>query len=136
MKRREIEIIDIRDDDLLYRRIPGRHFQLDRRIDFATYFRSKSATPDPEISVNLAHLTTPEETLAAAPSPDFGLGELTAGEVRALGFTVRHQPTKKNRAHCLIEGVKTETDCAELRDITRIKIRPEDNPMHSKNNLV
>lgn len=135
MKRREMEIVEISDDDLLYRRIPPTDFRLDGSIVYSTYTKSeqsepgqpKRAVPDPEISVDLASRTTKEWTVAAGHSRKvpFGLGELTAGEVRALGFTVRHQPTRENKAHCLIEGLKTETDCAMLRDITRIIIRPE-----------
>jgi hypothetical protein len=123
-KQREYEIVEISDDDLLYRRIPARHFRLDGRIDYSTYIRSKSATPDPHISVDLARLTTPEKTLGAAPSPEFGLGVLKAGDARELGFIVRHDPSNTNRAHYVIEGAKTDKDCAELTDITHILIGP------------
>lgn len=132
--KRTFEIIEISDDDLLYRRIPPTDFRLDGSILASTYTTSgssapgqpKRAVPDPHISVDLSRRTTKERTVATGHSRKvaFGLGELTAGEVRALGFTIRHNPSKENRAHCLIEGVKTETHCAQLRDITRIIIRP------------
>jgi len=134
MNRQQFEIVEIDDDDLLYRRLPHWDFRLDGSIVASTYTTSEQSSPgqpirtvpDPHISVDLARLTTKERTRAAEHSRKipFGLGELTVGEVRALGFTVRHDPSRKNKAHCLIEGLKTETDCAMLRDITRIIIRP------------
>ena len=47
-----------------------------------------------------------------------------AGDVRKLGFTVRHEPNEKNRAHTLIEGVKTEADCYLLAEIAQVHTLP------------
>jgi len=113
----------IGDDDLLYRRFHRSHLRRDGSIAYAAYLLPRTTTPDPEISVNLARRTTPEETLAAAP-PVFGLGVLSARDVRRLGFTVRHKPTRGNNAHCIIEGAKTETDCARLAEVTRVHTLP------------
>ncbi len=128
------DIVQIDDDDLLYRRVPPHHFRRDGRISPGTYARTESqgpgqpriVKPDTEISVDLARFITPEETVAAGHSPEakYGLGVLKVGDVRKLGFTVRHQPTKNNYAHCVIEGVESEIDRTKLRDITRIIIRP------------
>ncbi len=124
-KEQESDIDQISDDDLLYRRFHRANLRRDGRITYAAYIRRKPPPPipDSEISVNLASRTTPEETLAAA-QPIFGLGILRVGDVRKLGFTVRHKPSRNNLAHCIIEGVKTEADCARLADITRVHTLP------------
>jgi hypothetical protein len=119
----ENDVGQIRDDDLLYRRFHYTSLRRDGSISYAAYMRPKTTTPDPEISVNLARETTPEDTLAAAP-PVFGLGVLRAGDVRKLGLTVRYNPSRKNRAYCLIEGAKTEVDCDLLAGITHVHTFP------------
>ena len=64
--------------------------------------------PDPQISVDLARLTTPQATLVRAPRPGFGLGVLVARDPRSLGLTVRHHPLPDNAAHSLIEGQRPD----------------------------
>lgn len=121
---RENDADQVDDDDLLYRRFHYTALRRDGRISFDAYLRRKPTTmPDPEISVDLARLTTPEKTLAAAP-PGFGLGELRAGDARRLGFKVSYKPTQKNKAHCIIEGAETEADCDRLAEITRVHTPP------------
>ena len=121
--------IEIKDDDVLYRRI----FRLWRDDPFVmptAYMIPKTEdTPDPELSVDLARLTTPAKTLSDGP-PGFGLGELTVGDVRELGFTVRYKPDleRGNLAHCVIEGVKTIEDCEALANRTRVHTRPTNRP--------
>ena len=122
-KEQENDTDQISDDDLLYRRFHYTSLRRDGSIAPAVYTRPKTSIPDPEISVNLARKTTPEKTLAAAP-PVFGLGVLKAGDVRRLGFTIRYDPNPKNRAHCIIEGVKTEVDCYLLAGITQVHTLP------------
>ena len=117
--------VQIIDDDLLYRRLYYRSIRDDGSISPAAYTLPRTTKPDPEISVDLARLTTPARTLAAAEKPQlFGLGVLKASDVRNLGFIVRHQPTQKNYAHCIIEGAKTETDCDRLAEITQVHTPP------------
>lgn len=115
---------EISDDDLLYRRFHRKSLRRDGRLTLATYTLPKTSIPDPEISVDLERLTTPEKTLAAALPGLFGLGVLSAGDVRRLGFTVRYQPIPGNDAHCIIEGVKTEEDCDRLAEVTRVHTLP------------
>lgn len=124
-KERESDTEQIDDDELLYRRFHPQNLRRDGRISYALYMRRKPPPPipDPEISVDLARQTMPEKTLAAA-QPIFGLGILRVGDVRRLGFIVRYQPSRNNRAHCIIEGAKTETDCARLAEITRVHTPP------------
>lgn len=114
---------EIGDDDLLYRRLIPWGVTPDGTLSSAIYMRSKPRRPDPEISVDLATLTTPEQTLDAGP-PGFGLGVLKVSEVRKLGFTVRRAPSRDNPAHCIIEGVETKGDCDRLARITQIQTPP------------
>jgi hypothetical protein len=80
--------------------------------------------PDPNISVDLARLTTPEETAARGPKPGFGVGRLVAGEVRALGLAVRHDPIEGNPANALIEGAMTRLHCHLLAQATTVVLLP------------
>lgn len=119
------DAVQITDDDLLYRRFYYKSIRRDGRITAAAYIQSRTNTPDPEISVDLARLTTPEKTLAAAPPGGiFGLGVLKVGDVRRLGFTVHYNPSRENTAHCIIVGAKTEADCDRLAEITRVHTLP------------
>ncbi len=126
-KKREYDVEPIRDDDLLYRRFHPTSLRLDGTVDSSAFTKHNSGEPDPEISVDLARKTTPEKTLAAVPPRlvnVLGLAVLKAGDVRRLGFTVRHDPKPKNGAHSLIEGVKTEVDCYLLAQITQVHTLP------------
>lgn len=124
--------VQISDDDLLYRRFYYKSVRRDGSITPAAYTLPRTTIPDPEISVDLARLTTPARTLGAVDKSVFGLGELKAGDVRKLGFTIRYQPIEENRAqgieenpaHCIIEGVKTEEDCDHLAEITHVHTLP------------
>src|SRR5690348_2209945 len=101
-KKREDDVEPIRDDDLLYRRFHPLSLRLDGSVDYSAFTKHNSGEPDPEISVDLARKTTPEKTLADVPRAlvnVLGLGVLKAGDVRRLGFTVCHDPKRRNRAH-------------------------------------
>jgi hypothetical protein len=118
---------EISDDDLLYRRLAPQGVEPDGTLNNAIFMKSKPPNePDPEISVDLARLTTPEKTLAAAPPAlGLGLGQLKVGDVRKLGFTVSRAPSKKNPAHCVIIGLKTSDDYDRLTEITTPVIYPK-----------
>ena len=124
-KEQENDADQIHDDDLLYRRFHYTSLRRDGRITPAAYMRPKTRTPDPEISVNVASKATPEETLAVVEAKEcFGLAVLKVGDVRRLGFTVHYDPSKRNKAHCLIEGVETEMDCFRLAEISQVHTIP------------
>ena len=78
----------------------------------------RDGRPDPEISVDLARLTTESESLARAPSPQFRLGRLRVGDVRALNLTVTHMPTEDNPSHCVILGNTQKATCRKLAELT------------------
>lgn len=112
-------------EDRLYRRL-ARDVVKEGSVNRGSYyFRGQ---PDPSISVDLARLTTPEETRWRARNPAVaGVGELLASVPLGLGFTVRHAPVEDNPAHCLVEGPTTKDLCQLLADQTRIIIAPPEN---------
>jgi hypothetical protein len=115
-------LLDIADDDALYRRIAPHCFKRDGTISSSAFMTNN--VPDDQISVDLARLTTADESLARAPRPGFGLGDLLASEPRRLGFTVRHDPIPENPAHALIEGQNTKELCRRLAEKLLVLRRP------------
>lgn len=103
-----MEVID--DDDELYRRlIPtsvGRH----GGVTCGAYYRA-GMQPDPEVSVNIARLSSPEATLVGG-APGSGVGVITARVVRTIGLEVRHAPVEGNYAHAVILGAMTRNHCS------------------------
>src|SRR5579872_2714304 len=89
---------EIHNDDELFRRFLPRK---KAAVPLTAFTKPRTTDPDPEISVDLARLTTPEDCLAHGPA-NFRIGVLKVGEVRALGFEIRSAPEPNNPAHCLI----------------------------------
>ena len=94
---------DIADEDDLYRRLGPDHVKPDGAISRTAFMRNSTVNrnrkePDPEISVDLARLTTPALTLTRANRPAHGVGSLVAAYPRSLGLAVRHTPTEDNSA--------------------------------------
>jgi hypothetical protein len=91
--------VEIADDDVLVRRLAPEHITggMVNSLAFSGYSHEPY-----EISVDLDRLTTDARTLSMRP--DFGLGTLRAGDARALGLRVVHDPVEGNDAHCLIVG--------------------------------
>jgi hypothetical protein len=108
--------VEIADDDFLYRRLAPDHMNPDGTVNSNAFKRN--GHPDPEPSVELERLTSAAEALARAPSPQFRLGRLRAGDVRALGLAVSHAPTEDNPAHSLIRGNNRKATCRQLAEIT------------------
>jgi hypothetical protein len=74
---------------------------------------SKGKEPDPEVSVDLARLTTPphspDGSLQTAGRPNQGIGAMQAAFPREFGLAVNHAPISspdafRNMAHTLIVG--------------------------------
>lgn len=116
--------IAIDDDDLLLRRLAIDHVTGDR-VNSLAY--SKKAPY--EISVNLSRLSSQELTLA--DRPNFGLGIISARDVRELGLAVRYDPEPNNVAHCLITGEYSRAIAKELAKRTRIARHPKKEPVQS-----
>lgn len=113
------ELHDIQDSDDLYRRIAPDHVNSDGTINSGAF----KTRPPAGISVNLARLTTPEETLR--PRPTFGLGNLQAAIPRGLGLNVRHAPVPDNDAHSLIEGQNTRAIRRQMAEAAVLLIPPD-----------
>jgi hypothetical protein len=66
---------EIADDDLLYRRLRADDVEVDGTVNSFAYSLRKDEN---YVSVNLARLTTEEDTMR--PRPDLGLGQISAGD--------------------------------------------------------
>jgi hypothetical protein len=91
------------DTDDLYRRFPDDHIRPDGSLSSAA-FQNTSNTDD--MSVNLAKLTTLEETISGFP--DFGVASFLAGLARELDQQVLHDPIPDNGAHSIVRGKKSK----------------------------
>lgn len=91
-----MEAQEIADSDDLYRRIHPSQVKDGRP--------SSAAFKDAEMSVDVARLTTPKQTLTGYPS--HGLASIMAGHARALGQDVFHDPLELNPAHAIVKGNK------------------------------
>jgi hypothetical protein len=114
-----IPIVEITDDDFLYRRLaPASHVNPDDTVNSNAF--KKDGKPDPEISVDLARLTTLQEAMRRAPNADFRIGILAARDAHDLGLRVTHQPTDENPAHSVIEGNASKATCRLLAEKTQL----------------
>ena len=112
----------IEDEDELYRRFPLAYLKDDGILSSAASKRGKD--PDPEVSVDLARLTDPDECLRRANRPDQGVAALIALVPRGLGLVVRHAPVAGNPAHAVIEGQTTRSQPRLLAAQARIVKKP------------
>ena len=108
----------IANDDLLYRRLLYLHIKPTGQISSAA-FKNKRKKPDPEPSVDLARLTTPERCLLLG-LPGMKLGQLKAEVPFGLGLGIEHRPTNDNNAHCVITGNHTLESCRRLAEATML----------------
>ena len=81
--------------------------------------------PDNQISVDLARLTTPQESVGRANKSGCGLGVLQAKIPRSLDFNVEHKPIPSNPAHSQIEGQNNKQKCRLLAEATEVVIHPQ-----------
>lgn len=117
---------EIGPQDSLYRRLIYGSVKNGKTLRSAYYKRGN--VPDPEPSVNLVRLSSPEETAGQGPYPGFGAGVLSASVPIAMRLEVRHQPEPCNDAHALIHGVATKAQCRLLAEATEPLIHPEPKP--------
>ena len=122
MPKEIVELEEIADQDKLYRRLSKvSHVKSNGKVSSAAFKRNKK--PDNEISVDLAKLTTPQESLAQVGEDrkdKFILGVLVAAYPRSIGFCVRHNPLPGNYAHSLIEGQNDGEKCSLLAEATTL----------------
>lgn len=103
-------------EDDLYRRLAPLHINIDGSVNSAAY--KLHGKPDPSVSVDLARLTTVQESLDRAPTVGFFLGQLRAAVPMAMQLDVRHDPVPENPSHSLIEGNREKTKCRQLAAAT------------------
>jgi hypothetical protein len=109
------EPIRVNDEDALSRRFHRDHVRRNGTLSSAVF--KKRGTPDTEISVDVARLTTVEETIARANAPGvFGVAQLLARIPRSLSFDVRHAPLHEDYAHALIVGENDDERCARMSE--------------------
>ena len=113
--------------DILYRRLLyPEHVYDDGSVRPNAYYLS--GRPDPQASVDLARLTSPEETAARGRRAGAGVGALLADAPLALRLVVRHKPLPDNPAHSTIEGLADTRQhrqlCKELAEATRVIVAP------------
>lgn len=150
-----LEREQIADGDWLYQRLAVNHIrQTDGSVHPSKFMRNsdprgRKKEPDPDVSVDLARLTTPEQALVVAERPTHGIGAIQAGFPRALApgqIEVVHTPEsapadRPNQAHASIRGNEGEgalDRCSLMAEEMSKHIRiypvgspwrqPEDNP--------
>ena len=112
----------IEPSDELYRRIFHYHLKPDGRISSAA-FMTRSGKPDPNLSVHLARMVDPEESLRRG-LPGQGIVALPAAVPMAMGLVVRHDPQPGDPGHCLIPGLETKGACVRLAAASRLVVPP------------
>jgi hypothetical protein len=110
----------IGDEDELYRRLFPYYVKKDGTVSSAAY-KDRRGTPENSISVDLARLTTAEDSVAR-DSRGFRLGGILAAVPREFDLTVHHDPLPDNPAHSLIEGENSMETCYKLAEATRVVI--------------
>ena len=104
-----------------YEGSPPIHYDFDRAIIQSSAFDNSPGTN--AMSVNLARLSSVEETLAGHPG--YGIASLTAESLYVENQHIRHKPESNNFAHCDVEGDKPKRVRRRLRDSAKLLITPE-----------
>jgi hypothetical protein len=105
-------LVEILDEDWLYRRLHLACFRKDGSVSSVAFMTR--GFPDNEASVDLAKLTTPEESVNREGKGRRKLGQLQARGPRDLGLEVVHDPLDDNDAHSLILGADSKAMCRRL----------------------
>ncbi len=114
--------VDIADDDWLYRRVMG-YCIVGGKVS-SSAFKNRRKKPETEISVDLAKLVSPEESLRRAGMEHLSVVALQARDPRALGLEVIPDPLPDNDAHALIVGENDMTKCQQLAEKALVKYQP------------
>lgn len=149
-----VEREQIADDDWLYRRLAVNHIRkVDGSVHPTAFMRNsdprgRKKEPDPDVSVDLARLTTPEQALIVADRPNLGIGAIQAGFPRGLArgqIDVIHTPEeapadRPNRAHASIRGNEGEgalDRCSQMAEemSKHVKIYPVGSPWREQSEL-
>lgn len=115
-----MHVLDIYDDDELYRRIPLYWIKPSGNPSSAA-FQNTTGTDD--MSVDLGKLTTPEKTASA--KEDGCVASFYASLARKNEQEVIHTPMVENYAHSSVRGKKTQSIRRKLVKGSRIIFHPE-----------
>lgn len=117
-----MQIEDIPDEDLVYRRVHKKLFSFPQPA-YSVIFNVNN----PGMSTDWSKYSSPKETRnrAEMSTPeDNGVISLQTGEVRNINkLLVNYSPTKKNRAHSIIIGKRTEEIVIALSRIYKWEIK-------------
>jgi hypothetical protein len=121
--------VELADDDLLFRRIRPDNINRDGTLNPGAFSLRLNET---NLSVDLALLTTAEESLARSGRSDLGITMISVGAVRAAGLEVVRDPvaadpatgTPQNDAHALIVGWLDRPTRRKLTNSATIIIPP------------
>ncbi len=105
-------MVEILDEDWLYRRLHAACFKKDGSVSSVAFMTNNF--PDNKASVDLARLTTPEESVNREGKGWRKLGQLQARGPRDLGLGVVHDPLDDNDAHSLFLGADSKAMCRKL----------------------
>lgn len=96
-------------EDNLYRRVPNNNSDYWKELNgikmpssFAFKTRIKGGKMEDGLSVNIAALTTPKESVEKYPNES--VAEIPASVPINAGYNCIHKPSKLNYAHAIIEG--------------------------------
>lgn len=115
--------VSVENEDWLYRRLSlGNGIKKSGAASSAVFKRfNEPEEPEQEPSVDLAKLTTPQDSVDRAPGPGFRLSRMQAKGPRSIpGFDVVHSPRCDNPAHGHITGENTHDRCRELADMLEL----------------
>lgn len=112
----KVKIIDILDEDELYRRIHPWQKKNNGKISSGAFITK----PDP-LSIDIAKLTTPIKTLSNYPG--HLLVSLITKFVRSIGLDAFHIPRPENYAHGLIKGKINKTKARRLAESASLVIK-------------
>ena len=117
---------NITNDDHLYRRLHPGFIKHNGEISSSAFHDDSG-----KVSVDLAKLTSPEESVARSKGNGYGLADLIVVRIRELGFDVFHDPIETNYSHCIIDNVITKADQRKLARVATTLISPRKNDWKS-----
>jgi hypothetical protein len=111
-----MEIVEILDNDNLFRRVPMYNPNCIKPDGSATSFAFKTKRNEDGLSVDLEKLTTVEKSIL--DSSKFALFSINVGYVRQVEpdkMDIEYNPTDDNLAHCLIVPAVNDKNTSKLK---------------------
>lgn len=118
------EPVEINDQDALSRRVFKWHIRKNGNLKPSAFKPPEDESN--ELSVDLARLTTPDETLARSGRTDMGIATILAAVPRENGLAAENRPLPGHAAHSQIEGEFTLDRMTELAAGSQLTVDPPD----------